>query len=90
MNTSITGQVSGAGKGHLSDIVVKAVHEPTGSTFAKKTDSNGVFLFDRMKAGGPYIISIAISGFQPVEISGVFLKTTESLTQDIELIPAQG
>lgn len=86
MNESITGQLTVNDTERQSGIVVKAVHEPTGSIFAKKTDSNGTFLFDRLKAGGPYVISVQASGYEPIELTGVHLKTGECLTRDMNLV----
>lgn len=87
MAVSITGNVTGAEQKLLPGIVVKAVHEPTGSTFANKTDTKGNYVFNRLKAGGPYLISISILDYSPVELTGIHLKTEESLVHNINLAP---
>lgn len=85
MTVSISGNVKGASDKPLKDVVVKAVHEPTGSTFAKKTNVQGHYAFDRLKAGGPYVLSVAPESHSPMEIEGIHLKTEESLVQDFEV-----
>lgn len=87
MAVSITGRVTGVEQKTLPDMVVKAVHEPTGSTFAKKTDAKGEYVFNRLKAGGPYVLSISSANYSPVEFTGIHLKTEESLVHDISLAP---
>lgn len=85
MGASIRGQVNKTPDQPLSKVVVKAVHEPTGSTFAKKTNTEGFFLFDRLKAGGPYVLSVAEDLRPLIEFRGIHLKTGESLVHDIDL-----
>lgn len=89
MSESIAGQVTINESEKQAGIVVRAVHEPTGSVFAKKTDTEGHFHFKRLKPGGPYVLSIDANGFEAIELTGVHLKTGESLTQDINLLKAQ-
>ncbi|MDH5738679.1 MAG: carboxypeptidase-like regulatory domain-containing protein [Gammaproteobacteria bacterium] len=86
MHESISGQVTINEKETSAGIVVKAVHEPTGSTFAKKTDSSGHYCFDRLKVGGPYVLSVESSGYEGVELGGVNLKTGEAYVQDMNLV----
>lgn len=83
MGASIRGQVKKTLGQPLSKVVVKAAHEPTGSTFAKKTDAEGFYLFDRLKAGGPYVLSVTGERHSLIEIQGIHLKIGESLVQDI-------
>lgn len=77
MSVSIRGTVTDADGNPLCNVKVLALHEPTGSLFAKITDQAGFYQFENIKPGGPYALTATGEGFPPVEEKGLKLRTEE-------------
>jgi len=86
MTASISGKVKNNEGDFLPGVIIRAVHEPTGSTFAQIVDDSGTYLFDRIKVGGPYQISAAHSGFEEQIRKGVHVRTEETHVEDFDLL----
>jgi len=84
MGVSIRGTVKDEHGSPLGDVKVLAVHEPTGSVFAKITKEDGEYLFDNIKVGGPYALTASREGLEPVE-DRLHLKTEEELFYDFTM-----
>ncbi len=61
---TISGIVSDAQGGVLPGASVTAVHTPTGTTYEAVTEPDGHFLMLNVRAGGPYTVSVSMSGFR--------------------------
>jgi len=85
MAASISGRVRSSAGDAVKGVVIRAVHEPTGSTFAKITDEEGGYLFDRIKVGGPYQISANHSDYDEQSRKGIHVRTEEAHVEDFDL-----
>ena len=85
MGASIRGTVRDGQGRPLASVRVVAAHEPTGSQFAKITDDNGRFVFEDIKAGGPYALTASGKGFTSAR-NRLQLKTDESVDFDLTLL----
>ncbi len=52
---------------------VVAVHEPSGTRYEASTRTDGSFSLPGMRVGGPYTVTVTVSGFQPHVTKGVVL-----------------
>lgn len=84
MAVSICGTVKDVQGRPLSGVKLVAVHEPTGSLFAKITGEDGRFLFENIKVGGPYALRASKEGLVDVE-NRLKLRTEEELEHDITM-----
>ncbi|MCB1693301.1 MAG: carboxypeptidase regulatory-like domain-containing protein [Pseudomonadales bacterium] len=72
----------------MPNIRVLALHEPTGSTFARITTADGRYSFDNVRVGGPYALHISGDGLVSVEHKGLKLRTETVYEHDFTLQPA--
>jgi hypothetical protein len=98
---AITGQVSDESGGVLPGASVVAVHEPTGSTYTATSDGDGRFSMLNTRAGGPYTVTVTLSGFREQKQSGIsvalgstrelgFRLNLESMTENVEVVATAG
>ena len=85
MGTSIRGIVKDRQGSPLAKVRVVATHEPTGSLFARLTDRDGRYIFDNIKAGGPYAITASGEGFAAVK-NRLVLRTEQALDYDFTML----
>lgn len=85
MTASIRGTVTDAEGQPLPNVKILALHEPTGSLFAKITREDGRYHFDNIKVGGPYALTVSGEGLQGTEYKGLQLRTEEAHEQDFVL-----
>src|SRR5678815_2925538 len=98
---AISGQVSDESGGVLPGASVTAVHEPTGSTYTATTDGDGRFSVLNVRAGGPYTVTVSLSGFKEQKQSDItaalgstrelgFRLHLESMTENVEVVAQAG
>jgi hypothetical protein len=67
--TATTGALSGVVTDQtgatLPGAAAEAVHEPTGTRYSGVTDTAGRFAFLNVRVGGPYLVTVSLSGFKP-------------------------
>ena len=74
--SSITGTVKDS-RESLVGATVKAVHQPSGTTYSTGTNGDGRFNIPNMRVGGPYQITISYVGFQSVTLNDIYLRLGE-------------
>jgi Carboxypeptidase regulatory-like domain/TonB-dependent Receptor Plug Domain len=93
---SISGTVTDESGGVLPGASVAAVHEPTGTHYTATTDSKGHFSILNVRVGGPYTVSVTMSGFKEQKRTGAsvalgadlgldFKMKLESVTETVEV-----
>jgi hypothetical protein len=75
------------GKG-LPGASVKAVHVPTRSVFETRTRTDGRFDIPFVKVGGPYTVTVSLTGFTPQTLKVIILRLGENLDLKITLSQA--
>ncbi len=83
ISSSISGIVSSGGK-PLAGAAVTAFYEPTNTKVTTTTNASGRFLFDGLRVGGPYTVSVAAGGFQPQEQKGIQLELSQVYQTDFD------
>ncbi len=68
---TISGTVSDAQGGVLPGVTVTAVHTPTGTAYEAVTEADGHFVMFNVRAGGPYTVSVSMSGFRDESLSDI-------------------
>lgn len=61
---SITGTAADESGGVLPGATVTVVHDPSGTRYETVTRADGRFSFPAVRVGGPYTVTVALSGFQ--------------------------
>jgi len=82
--SSVSGRVTD-GKEALIGASVKAIHEPSGTSYGVATRSDGTYNLLNMRVGGPYTIVVSYLGFQTKTFSDIYLTLGEELTQNVNL-----
>lgn len=82
---SISGEVSDAQGDPLPGAVVSAVHEPTGTQYSTVTRADGRFSIFNMRVGGPYTVTVTMTGFRTQKEENIFLKLGENKRIDFTL-----
>lgn len=86
VSASVRGTVVDASGAALAQARVTIRNTSTGLTANATTDSHGLFIFTSLTPGGPYTVSVEVSGFKTQEQKGINL----SLNQIVDLnIPLQ-
>jgi hypothetical protein len=71
---SITGVVHDAQGAPVPGASVEAIHEPSGTRYEATTRSDGRFSIPGMRIGGPYSVTVSLSGFRPQTTKDVFVS----------------
>ncbi len=85
VTAGLTGIVRDNGGKLIAGAAVTAVHTPTGTSYDAKTTEAGRYNFRGLIAGGPYTVSIAASGFKPVERTDLMTQLGQDLAVDFAL-----
>jgi hypothetical protein len=70
---SISGTVVDPSGAVVPNLTIAATHEATGVTYTTKTSSSGQYLFEDLPLG-PFTVSAAARGFQPLAVKGVIVN----------------
>jgi hypothetical protein len=74
--SSISGTIKDS-KEALIGATVKAVHQPTGTTYSTSTNVDGRFNIPNMRIGGPYQITISYIGYNAVTLNDIYIRLGE-------------
>src|SRR5687767_3516553 len=80
--SSMAGLVVDAQDLPVPGATVEAVHEPSGSRYEGSTRPDGRYSLQGMRVGGPYTVTVSLSGFQPQVFKDVQL--TLGVTHDLD------
>jgi len=75
--SSLNGSVTSKDGEPLAGAAVVAMHTPSGSQYATIANSEGRFVLNGMRAGGPYTIEISYIGMATIEYKDITLKLGE-------------
>lgn len=84
-NSAMRGTVSDQSGEALPGAVVTATHEPTGTRYETVTRENGNFQIFNMRTGGPYTVTVSMTGFRAQTKSDIFLKLGETLNLEFSM-----
>lgn len=84
--SNIKGLVTDSQNEPLPGASVVAVHTPTGTNYGGATNFDGRFNLLNLRVGGPYTLTVSYIGFQPQEITDVYLELGKSATINITLV----
>jgi hypothetical protein len=88
-NDVTTGSLTGVAKdvqgGVLPGATVTAVHEPTGTSYEVGTEQDGTFHFLNVRVGGPYTVTVNLSGFRTFTQMGIVAKLGEATNIPVQL-----
>src|SRR5262245_5163149 len=68
---ALSGTVLDESGGVLPGASVEALHEPTGSRYSAVTGTDGHYSILNVRVGGPYSVSVTMSGFNPQKQAGI-------------------
>ncbi|WP_118950832.1 TonB-dependent receptor [Taibaiella helva] len=74
----------------LPGATIKAVHTPSGTTYGTMTQTDGNFVIQGMRPGGPYTVEITYIGMTPQKVEGIELSLGESYTLNRSLKETEG
>lgn len=69
----------------LPGATVDATHGPTGSQYSAVTDGEGRFLIPSVRIGGPYTVTVSLSGFRTQEQTNLTVALGETLDLAFQL-----
>ncbi|MFM5955146.1 MAG: carboxypeptidase regulatory-like domain-containing protein, partial [Novosphingobium sp.] len=72
-SSAIRGSVEGP-SGPIAGAQVTVVHEPSGTTLNTTTGADGTFAANGLRVGGPFTVTIDAPGFEPAQVSEVYLQ----------------
>ena len=82
--SNIAGKISDA-EGVVAGAAVVATHVPTGTNYYSVTDEHGAYRINAVTPGGPYVVSVEMLGYRPVQYTGVYAPLGEVLTLNAAL-----
>ena len=82
---SLAGKVIDQQGGVLPGATVDAIHTPTGTKYQAVTDSGGRYSIQNVRVGGPYTITITMSGFKKKSTSDVMVTLGDQIATDFTL-----
>jgi Carboxypeptidase regulatory-like domain len=82
----LTGVVTDESGGLIPGATVDAVHTPTGTRYSAVTGQSGRFTIVNARAGGPYSVTVHMSGFKDQEKSDVYVRLGEETSVGFKLV----
>jgi hypothetical protein len=94
---ALSGRVVDESGGAVPGATVEAVHGPTGTHYSVVTATDGTFSILNVRAGGPYTVTVSLSGFKPEKQGQIavalgevralsFSLKVESVTETVEVV----
>src|SRR6187402_2463012 len=71
---SISGTTSDETGGVLPGATVTALHGPSGTKYEAVSRGDGAFSLPGMRVGGPYTVTVAMTGFQTKVTNGLYVS----------------
>lgn len=71
---AIRGTIVDSNNAPIAGASVTIVHAPSGTTDQATTTDNGTFFEGGLRVGGPYTLTITAPGFEPEQITGLYLE----------------
>ncbi|MCL6464533.1 MAG: carboxypeptidase-like regulatory domain-containing protein, partial [Acidobacterium ailaaui] len=68
---------------------VTVLNTSTGISSQQTTDSKGYYIFPQLAIGGPYSITISVSGFQTFKVAGLTLQLNDNREVNAVLRPGE-
>jgi len=84
----ISGTISDA-TGALPNVIVTAVHVPTGTKYMTTTRNDGRYNLPNVKIGGPYTLSTSFVGYKSETTKDIFLNLGQTYKQNYKLVDQQ-
>ncbi len=84
----ISGTISDA-TGALPNVIVTAVHVPTGTKYMTTTRNDGRYNLPNVKIGGPYTLSTSFVGYKSETTKDIFLNLGQAYRQNYKLVDQQ-
>lgn len=76
--SGITGRITDDKGEPVSFATVIALHEPSGSSYGTSALENGTFILTGLRVGGPYTVTISLTGYTSVSYQDIDLKLGET------------
>lgn len=85
----LTGFIKDQENKGLPGATIKATHVPSGTRYGTMTQTDGNFIIQGMRAGGPYTVEITYIGFAPKKVEGVYLVLGENFVLNEGISPGE-
>ncbi|MBT2558466.1 OmpA family protein [Hymenobacter sp. ISL-91] len=85
----IVGNVMAPNNQALEKAAVVVVHGPSQTRTTTTTDEAGNFAFKGLAVGGPYLLQVSQTGFQPQKIENIFLLAGKTANGTFVLFPVE-
>ena len=82
---SLNGRITSSNKEGLIGATIVATHGPSGSKYGVATDLDGFYRIPSMRVGGPYVLEISYTGFEPHVREGIFLTLGQGFQYNVQL-----
>jgi hypothetical protein len=83
--SGVSGTVTGPSGTAISDATVELKHEPTGSVYSARPQSNGRFNLQGLRVGGPYVLTVTASGYQTTQKRDIYLELAKESRVNMSL-----
>ncbi len=87
-----TSEISGTileGNSPIPNVIVTAVHVPTGTKYMTTTRSDGRYNLPNLKIGGPYTVTTSFVGYKPQSQGDIILNLGQTFKQNFKLVDQQ-
>lgn len=81
----ISGTITDSNHVVLSDVLISAVHEPSGTVYTVFSSKNGSFLLSGMRIGGPYTVTATVSGEKKWKEENITVRLGDLLPLNIQI-----
>lgn len=68
-------------------VTVSAIHTPSGTVYATVSNNGGFFTIQGMRSGGPYDITVAVTGYKTVLYKNVYLTLSDTFNCNTVIEP---
>jgi hypothetical protein len=83
--SGMSGKISGVNNEPLAGAAVVAVHVPSGSQYGTITNSEGRYVMQGLRPGGPYNVTVTFVGYANASYNGLTLLLGDSYSLNVNL-----
>ena len=83
--SSLSGMIVDESESPMIGAVITALHTPSGTEYTATSNTEGRYVIQGMRPGGPYTVTVSYIGYEKPEITGITLQLGNTFNLDVPM-----